>query len=182
VIRYNISVNDGLRASPTHKGFFSPSVHISGPCKQTKIYNNVIYVSRKPDDKMDTTILKMDNWGGPWPEDTVFANNVFYVEDEASFQFGEDVKTVFRHNLYYGKIGDRPDDSSPTAHNPMFRRVPIDTRDRLESLKAFMLHADSPCIGAAAPIPDNGGRDFFGNPVSTDGPKCIGVHEADPTP
>ena len=178
VVRYNISVNDGLRPTPTHKGFFSPSFHISGPCKNTKIYNNVIYINRKPSDKIDRTILKMDNWGGPWPEDTLLANNIFYVEDEAAFEFGEDVKTVFKNNVYFGKIGNQPKDARSTTQAPMFERTADGTIQGIEALKAFMLNADSPCIGAALPIPNNGGRDFFGNPVSKDGPHCIGVHEA----
>jgi hypothetical protein len=182
VVRYNISVNDGLRPTPTHKGIFSPSFHISGPCKNTKIYNNVIYVNRKPDDTMDKAILRMDNWGGPWPEDTLLANNIFYVQDEATFQFGEDVKTAFHNNLYFGKFGNRPEDAQSTTHAPMFERLPDDTHDGIEALQALMLDKNSPCIGAALPIANNGGRDFFGNPVSTDGPKCIGAHEASKAP
>ena len=176
VVRYNISVNDGLRQATTHKGVFSPTFHISGPCKNTKIYNNVIYINRKPDNNIDRTIVEMDNWGGPWPEDTVFANNIFYVEDAASFQFGKDKRTVFRNNVYYGKIDHRPDDSAPCVQNPMFRQRPNAAPEGFEALKAFMLQKDSPCIGAGLPIPDNGGRDFFGNPVPTDGPTSVSVH------
>ena len=178
VVRYNISVNDGLRRTLTHQGVFSPTFHISGPCESTRIYNNVIYVNRKPDDKIDRTILKMDNWGGPWPEDTLLANNIFYVEDEASFQFGEDKKTVLKNNVYYGKISHQPEDARSIIRDPMFDRI-LDHRGKgFAALEAFMLTRESDCIGTALPIPDNGGRDFFGNPVGEDGPKCIGVHEA----
>jgi len=166
-----------LRRTPTHKGVFSPTFHISGPCKNTRIYNNVIYINRKPDDKIDRTILKMDNWGGPWPEDTLLANNIFYVDDEASFQFGEDKRTVFRNNVYYGKIINRPEDAAACAQNPMFQRPPNGTTSGFTALKAFTLQKGSPCIAAGLPIPNNGGRDLFGNPVATDGPNCIGVHE-----
>ncbi|TWT82360.1 hypothetical protein CA13_38220 [Planctomycetes bacterium CA13] len=178
VIRYNISINDGLRATPTHQGVFSPVFHITGPCKNTKIYNNVIYINRKPDDKIDRTIVKMDNWGGTWPEDTLFANNIFYVEDEASFQFGEDQKTMFKNNVFYGKIRHEPGGTQAKNQDPMFQRLPSGTGGSFPALKAFMLQKGSPCVAAAHPIHDNGGRDFFGNPVPQDGPKCIGIHEA----
>ncbi len=47
VARYNISVNDGLRGYSVRmnkKSGFSPTFHISGKLKDTKIYNNVIFV------------------------------------------------------------------------------------------------------------------------------------------
>jgi hypothetical protein len=40
-----------------------------------------------------------------------------------------------------------------------------------------MLQQGSPLIGAGVLIPNNGGRDFWGNPVSADGPPSIGAHE-----
>jgi hypothetical protein len=109
IVRYNISVNDGLRSTGKHAGF-SPTFHISGPCKNTKIYNNVIYITRKPDDKIDRRLLKMDNWGGPWPVNTWFANNVFYAEDTVQYDFGNAINTVFENNLYYGDHRDSPSD------------------------------------------------------------------------
>ncbi len=50
VARYNISVNDGLRGYSVRmnkKSGFSPTFHISGKLKDTKIYNNVIFVPAK---------------------------------------------------------------------------------------------------------------------------------------
>ena len=58
------------------KGMFSPTFHISGPCRDTQIYNNLIYITKKPNANIDRTLLQMDNWGGPWPEDTKFWNNI----------------------------------------------------------------------------------------------------------
>ncbi len=176
IVRYNISVNDGLRAEGKHKGF-SPTFHISGPCIDNQIYNNIIVVPKKPKGPIDKKILKMDNWGGPWPVDTLFANNIFYVEGEASFLFGKDKKTVFSNNVYFGKFTKLPKDGKAIVKAPMFESLIRGKANGFKVLKAFMLKNDSPCRGAARPIPDNGGRDFFGNPVSKDGPKCVGVHE-----
>ena len=176
IVRYNISINDGLRTVGRVPDF-SPTFHISGPCHGSKIYNNIIVIPKKPSTKIDKTILKMDNWGGPWPVDTLFANNIFYVEGEATFQFGKDEKTVFSNNVYHGKISNRPKDTAPISQDPMFQRILRGGDKGFEPLGAFLLKKGSPCIGAALAIPDNGGRDFFGSPVPKDGPNCIGVHE-----
>jgi hypothetical protein len=117
IVRYNISVNDGLRAVGKNKGF-SPTFHISGPCHDNKIYNNIIIVPKKPNGAIDKKILKMDNWGGPFPVDTLFANNIFYVEDQATFLFGKDKKTVFKNNLFYGKYKKLP--SCQSRHSGLF--------------------------------------------------------------
>ena len=67
VIRYNISVNDGLH-----------TFNITGPCQNTQIYNNVFYLGKG----RDIPLVASGNWGGgdKWPADTRFANNVFYVD------------------------------------------------------------------------------------------------------
>ena len=182
VVRYNISVNDGLRPGPTRrKGVFSPTFHISGPCKDTKIYNNVIYVPKKPSAKIDRTILKMDNWGGPWPVETWFANNIFYVEGEGRWLFGKARKTVFTHNAYWGRHVPAPQDASAVRADPRFV-TPGRQGAGLAILKAYMLRAGSPCIGAATGVPDPGKQDFFGRPLPKGGPKCIGIHEAPAPP
>ena len=101
VVRYNISVNDGLRTIGKHAGF-SPTFHISGPVQDTHIYNNVIYINRKPMGRVDRTLLKMDNWGGPWPVDTRFTNNIFYNQEWTEYDYGKAVGTIFDNNVYYG--------------------------------------------------------------------------------
>jgi len=176
VVRYNISVNDGLRATPTHKGFFSPSFHISGPCKDTRIYNNIIYVNRKPDNKIDTTLLRMDNWGGPWPENTYFANNIFFAEDRIGYIYGKARDTVFEGNLYVGEHENAPKDRLAVRENPRFID-PGAARHGIGSLKGYRLQEGSPCIDAGLPVAENGERDFWGAAVSSDGPRCIGACE-----
>ena len=46
----------------------------------------------------------------------------------------------------------------------------------LASLTGYKLKPGSPCIKAGMSVADNGGRDFYGNPVN-DGSIDIGVHE-----
>lgn len=115
IIRHNISINDGLRSYPTRPGWFSPVIHISGPAKQTTIEDNVIVIRKKSSPDIDRSILVMDNWGGPWPENTIFKRNIFYVVDdqlEYKFVTGNSVGTEFEGNTYYGNFVGKPEDSS----------------------------------------------------------------------
>src|SRR5262249_47307258 len=102
IVRYNISQNDH------HRG-----INISGPVKNTLIYNNTIYVSEKE----NVGMVIYSDWGG-WSSDTRFYNNIFYVAGSASFSYGisraadgeyqlapgmgKSTNNLFDYNLYYG--------------------------------------------------------------------------------
>jgi len=178
IVRYNISVNDGFRQQQAggeeRLRHFSPIFHISGPVKDTKIYNNIIYVSDRPDP--DRTMIKMDNWGGPWPEDTWFANNIFYVEGEVGYDWGESKNHWFEHNVFYGRHMNGPQDAYAITADPLFLS-PESAAAGFETLKGFMLTEGSPCIRAGIPISNNGGRDFFDNPLNWSVAPSIGAHE-----
>jgi hypothetical protein len=87
IIRYNLSVNDGLRDTGQHAGF-SPVFHISGPVTNNLIYNNTIVMYRKPAG-IDRKIIKMDTWGGDWPANSLFANNIFFGNRQRFLRFWE---------------------------------------------------------------------------------------------
>ena len=123
IIRHNVSINDGLRAYPTRPGWFSPVIHISGPAKQTAIEENVIVIMKKPSPEIDRSVLIMDNGGGPWPENTVFNKNIFYViNDEMEYKFitGGSKATQFDGNVFYGNFINKPDDRNAIEKEPDF--------------------------------------------------------------
>jgi hypothetical protein len=173
VVRYNVSINDGFRQQKANNRDFSPIFHISGPVKNTKIYNNVIFVPDQFDP--DPTMIKMDNWGGPWPEDTWFANNIFYVEGEIGYDWGQSQNHWFEHNLFYGKHENGPSDQGRLQGDPLF--VSPEPVSGLEAFQGFMLQDGSPCIKAGIPISPNGGVDLFGNKLRRGTNPSIGVHE-----
>lgn len=182
VIRYNVSVNDGLRPYKTRGDkWFSPLIHISGPSKNTRIYNNIIYIERRPDPEMDHRVLVVDNWGGPWPEDLVFMNNVFYVwEDDSEYRFelGEGIRTRFLNNLYYGNFPDRPEDVGAVTADPQFlNRFPSHLKAKV--MEALKLKSSSPCRGKGMLVPDPGERDFWGNAIVAEGPVNIGAYQGE---
>lgn len=118
IIRHNFSINDGIRPYPTEReGDFSPVFHITGPVENTAIYNNVIIL---PKESLDNTIVKMDDWGGPWPINTTFKNNIFFSEGNSSFSFGKDQNTIFNNNVYYNSIDNLPKDVNAVFSKPDF--------------------------------------------------------------
>ncbi len=163
IIRYNVSINDGIRPYKTGpKAWFSPTMHLSGPIENTQIYNNVFVIPEKQSVDIDRTIVQMDNWGGPWPENSLFANNIFYVKDIAGFDLKKDINTKFNNNCFYGRFKNLPKDSVPIFEDPQF----IDVTARgagFNVLKNFMLTKSSPLNGKGIIVGNNGGKDLFGN-------------------
>ncbi len=163
IVRYNISLNDGLRDVGYAAGF-SPIFHISGPVKRTRIYNNLIYIPKKPNDKIDRTIIEMDNWGGPFPQDTFFANNIIVADQKHDFVWKESSENNFINNLYSGEFENLPDDQKAILSDPKF----VDAVKKINgkwNLDAFKLAPDSPCIDAGTKVTNNEGKDYTGKPV-----------------
>ncbi len=104
IIRNNVSFNDGIRPYPTNReDVFSPTFHLTGPIEGTEIYGNVIIVPKKPDG-VDNTLIQMENWGGPWPVNSVFEDNDFYIEGKTQVTLNEVTDIVFRNNRFFGTV------------------------------------------------------------------------------
>ena len=163
VIRYNVSVNDGFH-----------SFTLNGPCDNTKIYNNVIYVGKG----RSLYALACGNWGGAWASDTLFANNIFYLDSgsKATFDFGRMRNLVFHHNAFWGDFVNRPADPHAILANPLLAKPggvdPVD----------YAPTANSPCLNVGKIINGNGGRDFAGVKVPRDAPPTIGAFERSRAP
>jgi hypothetical protein len=100
IIRNNVSVNDGIRPYPTkNRGVFSPTFHLTGPIDDTHIYSNVIITPQKAED-VDNTLIVMDNWGGPWPVNSIFEGNEFYFEGEMKVELNEATDVIFKRNTF----------------------------------------------------------------------------------
>src|SRR5579864_1414227 len=163
IVRYNISQNDH------HRG-----IKLSGPVKNTLIYNNTIYVGK--DENVDV-VLHTD-WTG-WASDTYFYNNIFYVEGRARFGYGvtgnedgsylsapgpgQSTNNLYDYNLYYGLKAE--DDPHALTANPLLKN-PGSGKAGIASLLGYALHNDSPAIDSGKTIENNGGKDFFGTTVS----------------
>lgn len=185
VARYNISQND-----KTHL------VQMQGSLMEdnNSLYNNVFYV--------DHGTLDLDFFRGDYPESAKdinrlgahFYNNIFYATGQGRFRtayslgetmvrtFDEVSKpdlpsgSIFLNNCYYGPWKNGlPDDPKAIVADPKF--VAAGTGGYgLCTLGGYQLMSDSPCINTGMYIPNNGGRDFFGNVVE-DGKTDIGAFE-----
>ncbi|MBS2211296.1 right-handed parallel beta-helix repeat-containing protein [Carboxylicivirga mesophila] len=107
IVRYNISVNDGIRPYQTERrGWFSPCMHISGPVENNYIHHNVFVFTKKESADIDRTFIQMDNWGGPWANKTLVANNhMKFIEPYRMF-YGESKQTYCIDNTFETSMMD----------------------------------------------------------------------------
>ena len=162
VIRYNISQNDGINSARVF--------HISG-AKNTKIYNNTIYVGPK----QNLPLMIFNDWDGGNAKDTFFYNNIFYVDGRVSYNFGKSQNTVFESNVFFGLHDKRPMDSRVITNRPALL-MPGSGADGFDSLSGYRIRPTGDCLPGRL-VPDNGHRDFFGNVVSSNTAPCVGASE-----
>ncbi len=176
IIRYNISQNDGARI-----------FHIGGPVQNTMIYNNVIFI----EENQDIQCFLYTSWEG-WSNQTQIYNNIFYAEGTARYQyalsgnpdgtyngipgFGQSSNNIFENNVFFGNHIAPPIDNDNLADNPQFF-APGTGVDGFGSLTGYKVMNTSPCIGAGRVIENNGGLDFWGNPVPENENPDIGVYQ-----
>lgn len=160
IVRYNISQNDGINSARVF--------HISG-ARNTKIYNNTIYVS--PKQKLPMTLFS--TWDGGSARDTFFYNNIFYVDGQVSYDLGKSLNTIFENNVFYGTHQKRPADAFVITNRPTLVK-PGSGGAGFESLKGYQLRDAAACTPGRI-LADNGGRDFFGQPVPANEPPCVGA-------
>ncbi len=169
IIRYNISQND-------KGGIFV----VNYPTKGTTIHNNTVYIGphRSP------IVIYERGRGGKGRRDYTFYNNLIYSRSvDATYEFNTDPERGYNreihHNLFYGI--EPPEYSvdhiveDPQLIEPGIGGSRIDFEDP-NRLPGYKIKASSPARDAGVFTADDGGRDFWGNPLS-DGTTDIGAHE-----
>lgn len=121
LVRYNVSIGDGVRPKPTRVGMFSPAVHLAGPVKGTRITRNIIHQNPKPAADIDRTMMTLDAWGG-YPDSTLVSGNVFYAPELGSFQLTESTRSFFEGNYYLGRFGRLPEDGRACRESDRYRQ------------------------------------------------------------
>jgi hypothetical protein len=163
IIRYNISQNDGLNSGRVF--------HFGGGPKNTFIYNNVIYIGPH----QDLPLLLFTEWNRGHAQNTHFYNNIFYVDGRVTYDWGESQNNVFDHNVFFGNHQNRPHDAHARTNQPPLIH-PGKGGKGFGSLAVYKLKSNAPLLRGKQ-IPNNGGRDFFGQPIPTNHPPCIGAFE-----
>jgi hypothetical protein len=160
IVRYNISRND--KGSIFCMNYANTS---------TYIYNNTVYIPsglspRIIDDRRTTT------------KTYYFYNNIFYnMSSTASYQWFSGATRIFSHNVFYGNHpSGEPNDpnkltSDPNLVNPGTGGIGLDSVD------GYMLRPYSPSVDSGMTIANNGGKDYWGNPVPINGITDRGANE-----
>ncbi|MBQ2677256.1 MAG: hypothetical protein IJF54_07665 [Clostridia bacterium] len=167
VVRYNISQND-------RHTLFQLTTNITN----TTIYNNTLYT----DWGIGTNIVSTYSRDGQYPDNTRFYNNIFYTLSSSGYDWGGCTNTVWENNLVYGtNVNGAPDDPNEINANPMLVN-PGGAGIGFDTCDAYVLYNNSPAIGKGKVIENNGGRDFFGNPVSATEKPNIGAYNGPGVP
>ncbi|MBN2007449.1 MAG: hypothetical protein JXA21_29155, partial [Anaerolineae bacterium] len=104
-------------------------------------------------------------------------NNIIYNQGGGQYLFMQGTTNVFDYNLFYGqRISGEPQDSHKLSEDPLLVN-PGSGGTGLDAVGGYQLQAGSPAIAPGMIIADNGGKDFWGNPVSQDAPPDRGAHQ-----
>ncbi|MFI6515770.1 right-handed parallel beta-helix repeat-containing protein [Spirillospora sp. NPDC050679] len=152
-IRYNVSVNDRAR------GFQVCSGALSGG----KIYNNTIVAGGNVAPKLVT-----ENTGAVL--DVQFTNNLVRKEGTGTIGWSlSDPNWVIDRNAFRGVDAIAQATNTVTA-------APGLSAPQVRDPYGYRLLKDAPTLGAGAVVAGNGGRDYFGNPVSATAAPNIGAY------
>jgi len=163
IARFNISQNDGCLAGS--RVFL---VHGNGN-HGYRVYNNTIYVRDG-----NPALFQQ---GAPSDQSSIlFQNNIFINAGTGTFKAPGGCR--FERNLYFGS-GQVADDAGKILGDPRLQSAGSG-RLGFDSVAGYKLLAGSPALHAGLVIPDNGGRDWWGNPVSATAPCHLGAFNGGP--
>lgn len=121
LVRYNVSVNDGLRPKKTRAGMFSPAIHVAGPVKHTVIENNIIHLNEKPSEAIDNRMYVSDSWDG-YADSTFVRGNLFYAAAASHLELEKTTNNFFSGNYYLGKCTPLPEDASAQRASSLYEQ------------------------------------------------------------
>lgn len=176
-VRYNVSVNDVGTTGHRKLILIGP-----GGGSNNQIYNNVFYL-KNPVSKIF--------WGHP--TGVTASNNIFFAAPTATINdlVSDGEKTVtpngsvaFRNNCFYPSAVFSPLNWGTSVRSNNFHANPQFINPvwgaGFDSANGFKVGATSPCRGNGIAINNNGGRDFWGNPLPSDNPD-VGALQQQPT-
>jgi parallel beta helix pectate lyase-like protein len=158
-VRYNISVNDGVRA-----GY--GAIRVFGSVQNLQIYGNTLIVAN------GAPGLRMTDGA---PAGVRLLNNLIVARSGSPFMTGAAPDLVEGNRFYNGVSG-----ADPLLNDSAFSGTLGDAR-LLETLAAFRLNPASPIAAAGVDLRargiDPGARDFFGSALAAVTQFSIGAHQ-----
>lgn len=122
VVQYNVSINDAVRTRLTSRGVFSPTIHIGGPCLDTRINNNILHVGIKPEAHVDRKMIISDSWSG-FANNTNIKDNLFYTPEISEFYLTESTNNTFDGNYYLGAFKNKPNDRNGKNESAIYQSL-----------------------------------------------------------
>lgn len=149
IVRYNISQRDGTTFNWVH----NPA--------DLQIYNNTIF--------SDQTLYYVLYLGSSGVKASV-SNNIFYFTGDTKPSYvnydAYSTDITWDHNVYYGGQDIPTNDPGILTSDPEIINPGGAGKGR-DTASAYQLHAGSQALGSGVVIADNGGKDYFGNDVSS---------------
>jgi len=190
--RYNISIADGKRTGQNHGNVFWISDFAGENRRVTSnnnfIYNNTVFVPSIND--VNNNPMSHIEIFFREAEYTYVYNNIIYVSDQAklTMDIRNDTEQFnsFRNNMYYGNVVI--DSNYPYNHDPsdLLSTDPQFSNAGGNSANDYKLKSGSPALNSGFIIngssdvknyiQNNGGRDYFGNAVTSDSKPNIGAY------
>lgn len=178
IVRFNLSVNDGGELGAY--GNELQAMDVTGTVRDSQIYNNTIYCGKK------TRVVNFSNYGNflESTSNTVFTNNIFCASEDADISWGYQPganpppeilamgNAFFKSNAFCNiespeKTGKYTADMVAAEESimadPQFANPGAEEKGLMNG-KNYV--PSNPAVYAGGvEIEDNGGMDYFGNPV-----------------
>jgi hypothetical protein len=106
----------------------------------------------------------------------LFQNNIFINVGTGTFRAPKGCR--FERNLYFGSGYIAEDAKKILADSRLLS--PCGGQLGLDSVAGYKLLAGSPALNAGLLIPANGGRDYWGNPLSDSATPHVGAYNGSP--
>jgi hypothetical protein len=168
VVRYNISIGDGVNTARV--------IQLGGKITNSRIYNNTFYILPT----QNVPLIASNSWDGGNADSTFFWNNIFHVAPGGRVTYVWDLSTrnYLDRNVFHGDHVGRPTQDAGAILNrePQFQQ-PGATATGLSGAEAYRLIQGDSLLAAGRVIANNGGRDFFGNPVPSGTSPYVGAHQ-----
>lgn len=156
VIRYNLLENNAQQA-----------ISFSGAMKSAEVYNNTVYADATVNNVL---VVRLAIWSVA-PKNINFKNNIFYLRGiGTSYFFANGATYNFNNNIFYTTgSSSEPADVNKRTSDPLLLSPS-------SGVNGFKLKPGSPALNTGINIPNNGGRDYWGNAVSASGATNIGTY------
>lgn len=158
IVRYNISRND--------KGNI---FCINYPNTSAYIYNNTVFIPEHLSPLIISERREAD-------KSYVFVNNLIYNLSPTASYLWFNADRTFSNNLFYGyHPANEPDDPKKVIEDPLLLD-PGSGGMGLETVSGYKIKTGSPAMNSGIVVPDNGGKDYFGNTLSSTEKPNIGFY------